>query len=104
MMRPSARDLQSVRPALIFDRDRPFAIGLDAEDAAEGNVDDVEIAILVERRSFDEGVRRHTRPVGIGPIRPLAFAAEPVGHCGEQLGFNQARRRFQVHHCYFCRC
>ncbi|KAG5720602.1 hypothetical protein E4T56_gene17174, partial [Termitomyces sp. T112] len=66
----------------------------DAEDAAEGNVDDVEVAVFVERRPLDEAVGRKSRPVGIGPVAPLP-AAESVGHRGEERGLDQARGRFQ---------
>ena len=42
------RDFQPVRPAAILDRERPLAAGGDLEDAPEGNVDDIEIAVGVE--------------------------------------------------------
>ena len=77
-------DLQAVRPALIFDHQRPCLVGRDPEDAAEGNIDDVEIAVGVERRAFDETVGRLARPVGIGPIgaaplrRKLSGMAEKI--------------------------
>jgi len=37
-------DLQSIGPALVFNDERPFSVGGDAEDAAERDVDNVEIA------------------------------------------------------------
>lgn len=42
------RDLQSVWPAVILENERPFAVGRYLKNAAEGNVDDVEMAGGVE--------------------------------------------------------
>src|SRR3954451_8483968 len=41
-------DFKSVGPALVLDRERPFAAGRDPEDASKGNVDDIEIALGIE--------------------------------------------------------
>src|SRR5438552_13103196 len=43
-------DLQTIRPAIIFDYQRPDAVARNPENAAEGDIDDVEIPGLVERR------------------------------------------------------
>ena len=45
---PVAADLQPVGPAVIFDDQRPFPVRRDPEDAAEGDIDDVEIAVGIE--------------------------------------------------------
>ena len=84
-----AADLQAVRPAVIFDHQRPCPVRRDPEDAAEGNVDDVEIAVGVERRAFDEAIGRRARPVGVGPVGAHALAPEIVGHGREDLGLDQ---------------
>src|SRR5262249_47879089 len=45
----------------------PFALRIDAEDAAEGDVDAPEIALAIERRALEEAVDRGALPVGVGP-------------------------------------
>ena len=61
----------------------PF--GIDAEDAAERNVGDVQVAGRVEHRAFEEAVRRLAAAIGVGPVGPNAGAAEAFGHAREDL-------------------
>src|SRR5258707_6329850 len=91
-------DLQAIRPAFIFDRERPLSVRRDLEDAAEGNIDDVQITVSVEGRAFDEAIGRMARPVSVGPLGADTLAAQLIGHRREDLGLDQPRRRFQIEH------
>jgi len=90
---PVPADLQSVRPTLIFDDQRPVAVGRNPEDATEGNVDDVEMTFGIEGGTFDEAIGRLARPVGIGPFG-CDLAAEFRWDSGEYLGFDQFSAAF----------
>src|SRR5258708_1894856 len=70
-------ELQSVRLPVIFGDQRPFAARGDAEDAAERDVDDPEIALAIEARPLEETVERLAAPVRVGPDTALLFARMP---------------------------
>src|SRR5215475_8200460 len=91
-------DLQTIRPALIFDHERPRAIRRNPEDSPEGNVDDIKIALGVEGRAFNEAVGGMTRPVRVGPFGRKTLAAEILRHRREQACLDQTGWRFQIHH------
>ena len=67
-------DAQSVGPAVVFACEGPVACGRNAEDAAERDIDHVEVARAVEGRALEEAVDRRAALVRVGPGRALAFA------------------------------
>ena len=75
-------DFEPVGPAVIFGDQCPFAGRADAEDPAEGNIGDVEIARAVETRPFEEAVELHAGRVGVRPAR-LALLAELLRDAAE---------------------
>jgi hypothetical protein len=81
-----------------LDCKRPRPIRGDGEDAAEGNVDDVEIALCVEGRTFDEAIDRLPAPVGVSPLGADAAPAKMFGHRREHACPDQSWRRFQILH------
>src|SRR5438874_6346125 len=49
-------DLQTIRPAIIFDYQRPDAVARNPENAAEGDTKELEMPALVERRPLVEAI------------------------------------------------
>ena len=85
-------DLEPVRPAVIFGHQRPFACGADAEDAAERNVGDVEIAGTIEARPLEEGIEQLPHRIGIAPRRAprLAELLRQAGELGRPNGLGHS--------------
>ena len=93
---PVLVDLQPVRPAVVLRHLLPLALGRDAEDAAEGDVGDIEPALPVEGGAFQEAVRLAPGPVGVAPSGP-ARAAKAVRQPREDLGLHVAWRGEEGH-------
>jgi hypothetical protein len=92
------RNLEAIRPAVIFDHQRPPAVGRDPKNAAERDIDDVEIARSVERRAFDKTIGGLARPVGVGPFRAHALAPVSLRNRRKHLCLDEPRRGVQIHH------
>ncbi len=88
-------DLQPVRPAVILGDEVPGPVRRDPEDAAVRDVGDVEPALAVEDRSFDEGIDRLAAAVGVGPGTRLSCAVA-VRQAGEDLGRDGRRGREEI--------
>src|SRR5665213_3159035 len=91
-----AMDLQAVGPAVILDDELAFELRRQAEDAAERDVDEIEIAVAVEARPFEERIDLLAEPVGVGPCGALR-AAKAVGQADMNLGLDANWRREDEH-------
>ncbi len=89
-------NFQAVRPAVILRDQIAVLPGREPEDAAEGDVDEIEIAGAIERRAFDEAVDLLAQPVGIGPVAALPVA-ELVRQTEMQLGGDALGRLKEIH-------
>ena len=94
---PVAVDLQPVGPAVVLGDQVALACGRQPEHPAERNVDEIQVAGAVERRSFEEAVHRLIEPIGVRPRgAPLVailvrqpeddFGLEPLGWFGNKHG------------------
>ena len=90
-----AVELQAVRPAVVLHDELPLALRVDAEDAAERNVDAPKVALPVERRPLEK--RIDLRPLAVG-IRPggAAALAELLRQRAEPLHLDFLQRRERV--------
>jgi hypothetical protein len=89
-------DLQPVRHSVILGGDLDAAVGADAEDLAERRVDDIEVAVAVEARPFEEGMDRPPE-MALGPGIRARLQAQRVNDRDEDLGLQVLRRREQDH-------
>src|SRR5262249_47102995 len=58
-------ELEAVRPAVVLHDEVPFLLRRDAEDAAERDVHDPEVALAIERRALEEAFDLGSLAVGI---------------------------------------
>jgi hypothetical protein len=72
-------ELHSVGPAFVLHDEIPCAFRIDAEDAPEWGVDDVQVALAIECRAFEEAFDFGVLPIRVGPAG-AAFLAEFAGH------------------------
>jgi hypothetical protein len=70
---------------------RPFRIGGDAQDAAIGDVGDIEVAGAIEARSFKEGMKLIVA-LPEGPVGPAILDAQAVRKTRENTGFDPLNR------------
>ena len=91
-----AVNLQPVRPAIILGHKLPRAIRADTEDASIGNVGDVQPALPIEGRPFEEGVDLTSTLVGIRP-GGAARLSELIRKPREDGGLDPARRVEECH-------
>src|SRR5258708_19197332 len=82
---------RAVRPPVVLGDERPFELRRDAEDAAERNVGDVEVAGAIERRPLEEAVDLVAGLVRIRP-RGAALLAERIGQSRERARLDDLRR------------
>jgi hypothetical protein len=93
---PVLVDLQAVRPAVILANEVAVSVRRQLEDAAERDVDEVEIAVAVERGAFEEAVHFGIGAVGVGPGRP-ALLPPLLGQLIVNLG-DQPLHRIEKEH------
>src|SRR6185295_4700949 len=68
-----------------------------AENAAEGNVADIEIAVAAEGWTLDEALNFRALAVGVGPCA-AALLAELAGQRGEDFGLDFFERLEGIEH------
>src|SRR5262249_11886286 len=87
-------NLEAVGLAVVLGGERDLGVGGDAEDAAIGYVDHVEVALSVEARTLEEARRRGTGPLDLDPTRSgrRARTPEAIGDAREDRGLDDGRR------------
>jgi hypothetical protein len=79
-------DLHAIRPAVVLQRELPFAPTINPKDAAEGDVDDPEHPVAVETGALQEALDFDSAPVRLGP-GVASFPAEAFRQRRKQLRF-----------------
>ena len=81
-------DLHAVRLTIIFCNDGHIARGANLENAAPGDIDNVEIARSVKCWTFQEAINGRAVAIDNSPFRDLAGAAQIIRNASEHFGLD----------------
>jgi hypothetical protein len=90
-------EFHSVRPAVVLDDEIPRAFRIDAENSPEWRVDDEQVSVPIESRTFEKAFDFGVLTVGIGPAGAALFA-ELARHRREDFGFDELERFEWIEH------
>jgi hypothetical protein len=94
---PVLVDLEPVRPAVVLRDEFPVFFRRDAENAAERNIDEPQVAFAIERRTLEKTFDFGALSIGIRP-RGARLLAEFRRHRHENFGLDHLQRLKWVEH------